>query len=57
MLLCKHCIEELKSRGEVVFVNWDMVYSAEEAEEMGIKCEWCDEYDDLYEVKVDHPWG
>ena len=57
MLLCEHCIEELRSRGEVVYVNYDMKYSIEEAEEMNIECEWCGEYDDLYEVKVDHPWG
>ena len=57
MLLCEHCIEELRSRGEVVYVNYDMKYSIEDAEEMDIECEWCGEYDDLYEVKVDHPWG
>lgn len=57
MKLCRHCIEELKSRGEVIFVNYDSVIDAEESEEMDIECEWCGEYDDLYEVKVDHPWG
>ena len=56
MLLCSHCIEELKSRGEVVYVNYDIAYTVEESEEMDITCEWCNEYDDLYECKVDQPW-
>lgn len=57
MKICKHCMEEMKSRGEVVYVNYDEMMSIEEAEEMEIACEWCGEYDDLYEVKLDHPWG
>ena len=45
---CEHCIEELKSRGEKVLVG-DQVYTIEEAEEEQKACEWCGEYDDLYE--------
>lgn len=50
MLLCKYCIEELKSRGEAVYIS-DMVLTAEEAEEENTPCEWCNEHDDLYEVR------
>ena len=48
MLLCEYCIEELRSRGEPVFVG-ERVYSYEEAEEDEGRCELCDEYGDLYE--------
>ena len=56
MLLCKHCVEEIRSRGEIVFVNIKMKYDAVESEAMDITCEWCDEPDDLYECTVDTPW-
>ena len=49
MLMCRHCIEAIRSRGDYIMTG-EMVYSAEECEEMGITCEWCGEYDDLYEV-------
>lgn len=47
-LLCQHCIEAIRSRGErLVVLGYAM--SMEEAEEEGIVCEWCEEADDLYE--------
>lgn len=51
MLMCEHCIEEIRSRGDYVVVG-EMKYSAEEAEEMDIKCDWCDEYEDLYDCPI-----
>lgn len=48
MKLCKHCIMELKSRGEQVFVG-DLLFDSEEAEEEKVTCDWCGEYDDLFE--------
>lgn len=50
MLLCKHCIQAIRSRGEELYVG-DMEYDIDEAEEEGITCDWCDEYDDLYGVR------
>lgn len=49
MLLCKHCIEAIRSHGEFLLVG-EMVHDIDDAEEMEITCEWCNEYDDLYEV-------
>lgn len=51
MYLCRHCIEAIRSRGDFLLVG-EMVYTIEEAEEMEITCEWCDEHDDLYEVEA-----
>ena len=56
MLLCSQCIEEIRSRGELVYVG-NMKYDAVESEAMDITCEWCDEADDLYDCKVDELWG
>ena len=55
MLLCKSCIEEIRSRGELVYVG-EQKYDCDESEEMEIACEWCDEHDDLYDCKTDEPW-
>ena len=52
MLLCEYCIEEMRSRGEQLLINYDSEITFEDAEEMGITCEWCDETDALYEVFV-----
>ena len=49
MLLCRHCIEEIKSKGDYLLIG-EMLHTIEESEAEGIKCEWCEEYDDLYEV-------
>lgn len=49
MLMCEHCIEELRSRGELVGV-YEMRYTADECEENDVVCEWCEEADDLYTV-------
>ena len=54
MLLCNNCIEEIRSRGELVYAG-ERKYSVEESEEMEIPCEWCGENDDLYECMTDHP--
>lgn len=50
MLLCEHCIQAIRSRGEELYVG-DLEYDIDEAEEEGITCDWCDEYDDLYGVR------
>ena len=50
ILLCRHCISAIRSRGEPLYVG-SMVMDAEESEETGTPCEWCGEYDDLYECK------
>lgn len=51
MLLCRYCIEEIRSRGGFVLVG-EMKYTQEESEEMDIPCEWDGEYDDLYDCPV-----
>ena len=48
ILLCEHCIAAIRSRGERVY-DGGFFMDADEAEESGITCEWCDEVDDLYE--------
>jgi len=48
MTLCKYCIEELRSRGEMVYVG-SMECDCDEADELGIGCDWCGEHDDLYD--------
>lgn len=45
MYLCEHCILEIKSRGEKVWIG-DFHNIDEE-----IECEWCEEVDDVYECK------
>ena len=47
MKLCEHCIQGIQSR-EPLYVGL-IVVSAEEAEEENIPCEWCGEFDDLYD--------
>ena len=48
MKLCMHCIKEMQNSGKlVVYARVDYI-PATEAENMGIPCEWCYEYDDLY---------
>ena len=49
-LICKRCIDALKSRGEEIWVG-PMRMDAEEAEEENAQCELCDEVDDLYDCK------
>lgn len=49
MLLCDHCIRALRSRGEVIYVG--NCIPVEEAKENLTPCEWCGEYDDLYECE------
>lgn len=50
MMLCPHCMAALESRGEMegAFRRWAM--DAEESENTNTPCEWCDEFDDLYQV-------
>jgi DNA-directed RNA polymerase subunit RPC12/RpoP len=43
MYLCEYCIAEIKSRGEKIYVG--ELHSSDK----GIKCEFCDEIDDVYE--------
>ena len=51
MKLCEHCIRGIRSR-EPLYVG-PMVVSAEEAEEENTPCEWCGEFEDLYECEKD----
>lgn len=48
-VLCRNCIDAIKSRGEKIYVG-PLFLGAEEVEEMGGACEWCGEIDDLYET-------
>ena len=56
MLLCKRCIDAIKSRGEIVYVG-PMVERELDTDCKGrwwisddLKCEWCEENDDeLYD--------
>lgn len=48
MVLCKHCIEELKSRGESLMIADSYLCTMEESEEENQPCEWCDEFDELW---------
>lgn len=52
MTLCRNCIEELKSRGERIYIgSMEMDYA--EAVERDIGCDWCGERDDLYECMTE----
>lgn len=48
MVLCRHCIEEIKSRGEKLMIADDYCCTLEESEEENQPCEWCGEYDELW---------
>lgn len=50
MLMCDYCQQELKSRGERLFIGYQR-FTLEESEERDIPCAWCDEYGDLWEIK------
>ena len=50
MLMCEYCQQEVKSHGEKIFVGYRKM-TFEESMETDTPCEWCDEYDDLYEVR------
>lgn len=52
MLLCKHCIEAIESRGEKIIYDHCSYIEEDEAEEMDLKCEWCYEIDTLYNCKI-----
>lgn len=41
MVICKACIEAIKSRGELVVI--DTEFENEDAFEMDLCCEWCGE--------------
>lgn len=45
MLLCRRCIEAIKSRSEIVYVGSE--YTDFEPDEE-VKCEWCEEVDTVY---------
>ncbi len=62
MILCEHCIEAIRSRGEKLFVGeaiyQDIDYDEEKEEWISddgktiLECEWCEEVDPtLYECK------
>lgn len=46
MLLCRYCIDAIKSRGEIVYVGSE--YTDYEPDEE-VKCEWCEEEDTVYD--------
>lgn len=46
MLLCRYCIDAIKSRGETVYVGSE--YTDHEPDEE-VKCEWCEEEDMVYD--------
>lgn len=48
--LCQNCINQIKSRGEPIYVG-SLVFSVDDIEygEEEQKCSWCNEVDDLYE--------
>ncbi len=58
MKLCKCCMEAIKNHREPI-LTYDSLVAArylidkEESKEMDIPCEWCDEYEDLYECLLD----
>ena len=62
MILCKHCIEAIQSRGEKIYVGEEIEqfidYDEEKEEWISedgapiLECEWCEEVDPtLYECK------
>lgn len=51
MILCKQCIEAIRSRGEKIYVG-EMITQDIDNDESIIKCDWCKEPDStLYECK------
>ena len=52
MLLCDHCIDYLRSRGERVFKG-PLALDIDEAELAERSCEWCGEVDDLYDCRAE----
>ena len=49
LTLCRHCIAAIRSR-EPLRVG-ELVLTLEESEERNEPCQWCGEYDDLYECE------
>ena len=39
MIICKTCIDAIRSRGELVVI--DEEFEEDEATEMSLDCEWC----------------
>lgn len=52
MLLCRNCINEIRSRGELIQVLEPCYISIEDCEEFETVCEWCGEADDLHLCNV-----
>ena len=50
ILYCSDCIKTIKSFGEQFYVG-DMIYDRDESEELGITCNYCGEYGNLYECE------
>ena len=46
MILCKRCIDAIKSRGDIIYVGRE--YTDYEPDEEP-KCEWCEEPDTVYD--------
>lgn len=49
-LICKRCIESIKSRGEPIWVG-PLAKDMDEAEEENVTCELCEETDNLYDCR------
>lgn len=51
MCLCSYCIQAIKSHGEKLAVG-DYLMDEVESEEENTPCEFCGEFDELYECFV-----
>ena len=47
---CRKCVNYLRTQGYKIFVG-DVILEYDEAIENNKRCDWCDEFDDLYEVR------
>ena len=52
MKLCMHCIKEMQDAGKIVVYDHVDFIPITEAENMGTPCEWCYEFEDLFNCQV-----
>lgn len=53
MKLCERCIMEMQSRGQLIAYDHVNYIPCKEAENMNTPCEWCYEFDDLFNAEID----
>lgn len=58
MKLCRRCIEAIRYHGEPIYNYTTLIaevpfLTSEEAQVMDIRCEWCDEIDELFDCLLD----